>query len=414
MRRQCSDQHQRALQQLGNAGAIGFDARCAVLLEAAQRTGEQPHALQEVVQQQRLADIQLEVAAGSGPAHRHVVAKNLPADHQQRLALGRVDLARHDRTAGLVGRNHDLAQPAAWPRGEPAHVVRNLHQARRQPPQRAVRMHHRIVRGQRFELIRRRVEILAGQAAQFAGHAHRKFSMGVQAGAHCRAANGQLAQMRQRRNNMGLAVAQLGRPARNLLPQRQRRGVLQVRAADLDNVGEQRCLVLQRCRQAAQGGQQVAAQRQHSGHVERGWHHIVARLAEVDVVIRMHQPVLALRPAQAHRCQVGQHLVHVHVALGARAGLPNRQRKLAVVLTRTHLVGGLDDGVYLGRIQQAECFIDHGGGAFRQRQGMQEFGGHALGGNREIQQGALGLRAPMSLGRHGHIAHRVVFDTVLN
>ena len=53
--------------------------------------------LQHVVQDDRLVDVELEVALRAGEGHGVVVAEHLHADHRQRLALGRVDLARHDR-----------------------------------------------------------------------------------------------------------------------------------------------------------------------------------------------------------------------------------------------------------------------------------------------------------------------------
>jgi len=94
--------------------------------------------------------------------------------------------------------------------------------------------------------------------------------MGVQAGAPCCAANGQFSQVRQCDDDAGFTVTQRCRPARDFLPQRQRGGVLQVRAADLDDGGELRCLVLQRRGQAVQGGQQVATHRHHGSDVMGG------------------------------------------------------------------------------------------------------------------------------------------------
>ena len=68
---------------------------------------------------------------------RVVVADHLDADHHHGLALGRVDLARHDRGARLVRREHQLAESAARARGEPAHVVGDLHQRDRRAPRSA-------------------------------------------------------------------------------------------------------------------------------------------------------------------------------------------------------------------------------------------------------------------------------------
>ena len=56
------DQHQRALEQLGDALAVGLDAARAVRVEARAAVGQQAHALQDVVDDERLVDVELEVA----------------------------------------------------------------------------------------------------------------------------------------------------------------------------------------------------------------------------------------------------------------------------------------------------------------------------------------------------------------
>ena len=104
-------QHQRALQQLGDALPIGLDAARAMGLEARHAVGEQAHALQEIMRDERLVDVQLEVARRAADADGDIVGHDLAAEHGQRLALGRIDLARHDRPAGLVFGNRDLAEP---------------------------------------------------------------------------------------------------------------------------------------------------------------------------------------------------------------------------------------------------------------------------------------------------------------
>src|SRR5258706_4400781 len=106
-------EHQRALHQFVDARRVRFDAARAVLLEAARTVGQQANALQQVVDDHRLEHVQLEVARRTGQVDRHVVAEHLAAQHRQRFALGRVDLARHDPAAWLVLRDRDLAEPRA-------------------------------------------------------------------------------------------------------------------------------------------------------------------------------------------------------------------------------------------------------------------------------------------------------------
>ena len=137
--------------------------------------------------------------------------------------------------------------------------------------------------------------------------------------------------------------------------------------------------------------------------------HVVGRLAHVDVVVRVHQPALAALAAQQLAGPVGQHLVDVHVGLGARSGLPDHQGEFLVVPPGQHLVGGGDDGRRLVLRQQAHQVVHDRGGAFDLRQGPDDFTRLALAGNIEVLQGALGLRAPQALGRHLHRAEGIAF-----
>jgi hypothetical protein len=63
---------------------------------------------------------------------------------------------------------------------------------------------------------------------------------------------------------------------------------------------------------------------------------------------------LRQRPAEQLRGAVNEHLVHVHVALRSRPGLPDRG-ELAVMLAGEYLVGGGGDRIGLLRIERAEA-----------------------------------------------------------
>ena len=194
-----------------------------------------------------------------------------------------------------------------------------------------------------------------GARRQLGRDARAELGRRVEAGADRGAAERQLAQVRQRRREVRQAVVELRDPARDLLAEGQRRRVLQVGAADLDDVGERRGLRGERVAQGRDRRQQPRRERLDRGDVHRRREDVVRRLAAVDVVVRMDQAPLAERPAEQLRGAVGEHLVHVHVGLRARAGLPDRERELAVVLAGQHLVGGGDDrvGLFRGRACRA-------------------------------------------------------------
>ena len=146
-----------------------------------------------------------------------LIATSLPitcaAQHRHRLALGRVDLARHDRAARLVLGDADLAEPRARARGQPAHVVGDLHQRRRQRLERAVREDQRVVPGERLELVGRGDERQAEPRRQLGGDARTELRMRIQAGADRGAAEGQLAEVRQRSAHVRAARGRAARPS---------------------------------------------------------------------------------------------------------------------------------------------------------------------------------------------------------
>ncbi len=96
---------------------------------------------------------------------------------------------------------------------------------------------------------------------------------------------------------------------------------------------------------------------------------------------------------------VGDHLVDVHVGLRAGAGLPHHQRELIVEFAVDDFGRRLHDRLGAPRIEQAELAIDFGGGALDQRQRRDQRPRHALVADAEIIARALGLRAPIAIGR---------------
>ena len=254
---------------------------------------------------------------------------------------------------GSFSGNADLAEAGARPRGEPAHVVGDLDERRRERLQRAVREDDRVVRGERLELVRRGDERQARAAptssaatrAPNSGGAFSPVPTAVPPSASSPRCGSALAHVRQ-------AVIELRDPARDLLAERERRRVLQVRAADLDDRPRTRrpCRASVVAQARRRAGSSRADERLDRGDAHRRREDVVRRLAAVDVVVRMHEAAFADRAAEQLRGAVGEHLVHVHVALRAGAGLPDRERELVVVPAGEDFVGGGDDRVgLLGR-----------------------------------------------------------------
>jgi hypothetical protein len=68
------------------------------------------------------------------------------------------------------------------------------------------------------------------------------------------------------------------------------------------------------------------------------------------------------------------------------------------MLTVQHFIGGAHDGVRFVGGKQAERAVDSGGGTLYLGEGGHQFRRHALGGDGEMLERTLGLRAPQAAG----------------
>ena len=88
---------------------------------------QQPRRLQEIVDQHRHVDIQLEISLARGDADGRIIAHDLHGHHGNGLALGRIDLSGHDGRTRFIFRYCELskAQPRAG--SQPADIIGDLH-----------------------------------------------------------------------------------------------------------------------------------------------------------------------------------------------------------------------------------------------------------------------------------------------
>jgi hypothetical protein len=94
----------------------------------------------------------------------------------------------------------------------------------------------------------------------------------------------------------------------------------------------------------------------------------------------------------------GDHLVGVHVRLGARSGLPDDQRELVVEVASSHFGRGLLDRLGEVGVEPADARIHPRRRLFDEAQGMDDFQRHLLArAEREVADRPLGLRPPISV-----------------
>ena len=136
--------------------------------------------------------------------------------------------------------------------------------------------------------------------------------------------------------------------------------------------------------------------------MDGGWNDVVAALAQVDMIVRMHRP--ATEPA----CQRRDDLVSVHVGAGARSGLKNIQRKLRVVKPLFHLLRRGGNGYGDVVIEQAQFAVDLGRAFLDQAQSREKRAGKSESAEGEILNRALCLRTIERVRGNPHLAQTIV------
>ena len=223
--------------------------------------------------------------------------------------------------------------------------------------------------------------------------------VGVQAGADGGPAERDLPDAFERVPHAGGALTHLRRVARELLAERHRHRVHQVRPAGLDDVVELRRLALERVRELLERRQEVVRQLLERREVDGGREDVVGGLAHVDVVVRVD--VLAR--------ERGEHLVRVHVRGGAGAGLEDVDRKLVVELAGRDALGCGGDALGLVRVEEAELRVHPCRGTLDPAEPACDGCGDRLAGDREVGDRLAGLAAPELRVRLdvGHDAKRI-------
>ena len=115
MRIQGRHEHERVVEVLLDALAVRLDTDNAVLAQTVRSIGQEANALQEVVDMSGLKTLSSKLP----DAPPMLMATSLPITCAASIVTASdwwwIHLARHDRAAGLVLRNRDLAEAATGP-----------------------------------------------------------------------------------------------------------------------------------------------------------------------------------------------------------------------------------------------------------------------------------------------------------
>jgi len=361
-------------------------------------------ALDEVMRDNRQHDIQLEVTRLPADRDRHVIANDLRANHGHSLRNYRIHFARHDARSRLQRRELYLPDTGQRSRIHPSKIVGDLRKAHREDPQLPGRLNGRILTAQRLELVVRNPERNVGPLTQQDRDFATKLGMRIDTRADRRCTLSQGRQPLHRVTEPFAGVVHLRSPPIELLPQRYGHRVHQVGAACLDDIS---CLVgffPERFRKVFEGRQQLLLDRQRCADVHAGRDNVIAALAHVHMVVRMHLF------AQARACQVRYHLVGIHVRTRTRSGLEDIDREVLVVVAIGHGQRRFLDGHRDIALDEAQLGIGAGCGPFDQAQRRNKLARHLQPADRKVIHGALRLRAPECIGGDLEFAHTVLFD----
>ena len=252
---------------------------------------------------------------------------HLDRDHHQRLALRRVDLARHDRRTGFVSGQQQFAETAPRAGGQPPHVVGDLHQRRR--PGRAVPHGRapsgRASQGPRTCSARSRYGDPVSSASVDRDVERRSPSGAFSPVPTAVPPTASSSRPWRACSMSAMTCARVGRrspttPGRRVSGTASSRWVRPILTIFIPFGG-----LRPRSRRAARctPGISRVVDRGDCSNVHRGGEGVVAALAHVHVVVRSHRLLAAQLAAEQLDGAVGQDLVDVHIALGARTGLPD-------------------------------------------------------------------------------------------
>lgn len=136
-----------------DARLISLQTLNKVGVEAVHAIGENAHAVEQVGDHDRLENVEFKLAVHTTDGGSDVVTHDLGADHSEGLALGGVDLARHNRRSRLILGEAELTKTAAGAGAEVADVLGDLEQRAGQGVQRSGSLDDGVVGSENFKLV---------------------------------------------------------------------------------------------------------------------------------------------------------------------------------------------------------------------------------------------------------------------
>src|SRR5262249_60644650 len=121
--------------------------------------------MSDVEDHQGFVDVHFKITARPTKSEGDVVRDYLDGNHRERFALGRIDLAWHDRRSGFIFRDRQFGEPGSGSTRHKANVVADLVERDGQRPQRAGQLDQRVVSTLYRKLVGRGYERQPSEAA---------------------------------------------------------------------------------------------------------------------------------------------------------------------------------------------------------------------------------------------------------
>ena len=158
-------------------------------------------------------------------------------------------------------------------------------------------------------------------------------------------------------------------------------------------------LRVDRIMQGSDRGNQALLHVDRRRDVHRRRKRVVRRLRHVDVIVGVNRRLAPERRARKLAAAIGDHLVDVHVELGAAARHPHMQRKHVMMLAGEDFVAGLHDQLVTLIVEPLAGVIRGGGGFLQGGIGGDHFARNQILADAEMLERALGLSAPQLVRR---------------
>ncbi len=235
--------------------------------------------------------------------------------------------------------------------------------------------------------------------------------MSVDAGADRRRAHVEFLQRRQHRLHVLDVLSEHRRETVELLTQRHRNSILQLRASDLQHRTELTALVGKRGTQQLQLANELVHARSH-GELHGRRVGVIRGLRTVHMIDRVNVLIFALLVASQLQGTVRDDFVRVHVRAGTRAALDDADDELVMQFAVDDLLGGSVDMVGDVWFQVAEIPV-------RARRGLLDLRecDHQVGiepddpvADRKVLDCTSRMDAPVGVGGHLEFTERILFD----